>query len=92
GGDDARQRLARYRHLLDELSADDVTWTPYGRDGHTDIPRSLFTGIIRFSDIAEGYDPACCLRQFGYRQIIPRAMMVPHDQYRSASGSSYTVF
>ncbi|CAI0430807.1 unnamed protein product [Linum tenue] len=92
GGDEARQRLARYQQLLDELSADDVTWTPYGRDGHTDIPRSLYTGPIRFSDIAEGYDPARCLRQFRYRQIIPRAMTVPHDQYRPASDSSYIVF
>ncbi|CAI0392375.1 unnamed protein product [Linum tenue] len=92
GGDEARQRLVRYRQLLDELSADDVTWTPYGRDGHRDIPRSLYTGPIRFSDIAEGYDPSRCLRQFGYRQIIPAAMTVPHDQYRPASGSSYIVF
>ncbi|CAI0446189.1 unnamed protein product [Linum tenue] len=57
GGDDARHRLALYRLLLDELSADDVTWTPYGRDGYTYI-----TGIIHFSDIVEGYDPARCLR------------------------------
>ncbi|CAL1402197.1 unnamed protein product [Linum trigynum] len=56
-----------------------------------EIPRSLFTGIIRFSNIVEGYDHARCLCQFGYRKIIPRAMMVPHDQYRMASGSSYTV-
>ncbi|CAI0540422.1 unnamed protein product, partial [Linum tenue] len=81
-----------YRQLLDELSAEDVTWTLYGRDGYLKIPRSLFNGILGFSNIAEGYDHARCLRQFGYRHIIPRAMMVPHDQYRLASGSSYTVF
>ncbi|CAI0560848.1 unnamed protein product [Linum tenue] len=92
GGDDARQRLVRYRQMLDEMSGEDVSWTPYGRDAGTELLRSLYTGVIRFADVAEGYDPARCRRQFGYRQTIPRTMMVPKDVYRPASYSTYIVF
>ncbi|CAI0430245.1 unnamed protein product [Linum tenue] len=66
GGDDARQRLVRYRQMLDEMSGEDVSWTLYGRDAGTEVLRSLYTGVIRFADVAEGYDPSRCRRQFGY--------------------------
>ncbi|CAI0444016.1 unnamed protein product [Linum tenue] len=92
GGDDARQRLLGYRQMLNEMSPDDVTWTPYGRFPGKEVPRSLFTGVIRFSDIAEVYDPGRCRRQFGYRQIVPRPTMVPCEHYRPTSGISYSVF
>ncbi|CAI0460206.1 unnamed protein product [Linum tenue] len=74
------------------MSGEDVSWTPYGRDAGTEVLCSLYTGVIRFADVAEGYDPARCRRQFGYRQTIPRTMMVPKDVYRPASCSTYIVF
>ncbi|CAI0618346.1 unnamed protein product [Linum tenue] len=66
GGDDARQRLVRYREMLDGMSREDVSWTPYGRDAGTEVLCSLYTGFIRFADVAKGSDPARCHRQFGY--------------------------
>ncbi|CAI0432475.1 unnamed protein product [Linum tenue] len=53
GGDDARKRLVRYRQMLDDMSGEDVSWTPYGRDAGTEVLRYLYTGVIRFADLAE---------------------------------------
>ncbi|CAI0402111.1 unnamed protein product [Linum tenue] len=91
GRDDAKERLVRYRSILDGMSADDVTWTPYGGHAGVEVMRSLYNGVIRFADVAEGYDPSRCLRQYGYRQAIPRPMMIPDDHFRPASAKDYNV-
>ncbi|CAL1403418.1 unnamed protein product [Linum trigynum] len=61
-----------YREAIDNLTARQVDWTPYGQFPHIKLRRSLYSGgVISFADVSEVYDPARCLRQFGYQQMIP---------------------
>ncbi|CAN0912309.1 Protein MAINTENANCE OF MERISTEMS [Linum grandiflorum] len=70
GPDGRDKRLAYYRRLLDSLESEDATWLPFGADPAERVPHRLFDGVIRFSDIAEHYDPMRVLRQFGYVQDV----------------------
>ncbi|CAN0898720.1 Serine/threonine-protein phosphatase 7 long form homolog [Linum grandiflorum] len=73
GLDGRDKTLAYYRYLLDSLQSEDVTWLTFRADPAECIPHqtvdietdSTFRGVIRFSDIAEHYDPMRVLRQFG---------------------------
>ncbi|XP_057426125.1 protein MAINTENANCE OF MERISTEMS-like [Lotus japonicus] len=69
-------RMAESRVLLDELTADDVIWTPYEahREWRQRDEKALFSGYIQCP-----YPPAVrphlserVMRQFGYIQTIPR--------------------
>ncbi|CAI0425567.1 unnamed protein product, partial [Linum tenue] len=68
---DPSVRLVFYRRALDSLTPSDVFWTPFHQRPHKAVCRSLYIGVIRFADIGEFYDLARCLRQFGYRQMVP---------------------
>ncbi|CAI0456171.1 unnamed protein product [Linum tenue] len=87
---DAKQ-LQYYRLMLDELTAEDVTWLPYGQNPGQVVPLSLYHGVIRFGDVGEMYDPGRCLRQFGYRQVVPIHPIKPAYAFRPASGMGYDV-
>ncbi|CAN0881930.1 Protein MAINTENANCE OF MERISTEMS [Linum grandiflorum] len=73
GLDGRDKRLAYYRRLLDSLESEDVTWLPFGTGPAERVPYwtfktetdLTFRSVIRFSDIAEHYDPMCALRQLG---------------------------
>ncbi|CAL1410172.1 unnamed protein product [Linum trigynum] len=87
----AGERLRYYRRVLDTLNKTEVMWLPYGHNPGKAVPRSLYHGVIRFGDVAEFYDPTRCLRQFGYRQVVPGPPVAPTYAFRPASGIGYTV-
>ncbi|KAK9725740.1 hypothetical protein RND81_05G165800 [Saponaria officinalis] len=43
---------------------------------------TLYSGLIRFLDVVEPYQPDRCLRQFGYCQTIPMHMLTPASNHR----------
>ncbi|XP_012849889.1 PREDICTED: serine/threonine-protein phosphatase 7 long form homolog [Erythranthe guttata] len=67
--------LEHIRGLLDNMTADDVEWLPYGRDIHESIPRTLYHGTIQYMWVVELYMPDCCVRKFGWVQDIPRDLI-----------------
>ncbi|XP_012827725.1 PREDICTED: uncharacterized protein LOC105949006 [Erythranthe guttata] len=67
--------LEHIRGLLDNMTADDVEWLPYGRDIHESIPRTLYHGTIQYMWVVEPYMPDRCVRQFGWVQDIPRSLI-----------------
>ncbi|CAN0826360.1 hypothetical protein LINGRAPRIM_LOCUS2233 [Linum grandiflorum] len=79
GPDGRDKRLAYYRRRLDSLESEDVTWLPFGTDPAKRVPHSTFRGVIRFSDIAEHYDPMRVLRQFGYVPNVPDKKPCPTE-------------
>ncbi|XP_057418667.1 protein MAIN-LIKE 1-like [Lotus japonicus] len=69
-------RLAERRVLLDELTTDDVIWTPYEahREWRQRDERALFSGYIRcpYPPDVRPHLPERVMPQFGYIQMIPR--------------------
>ncbi|CAL1397490.1 unnamed protein product [Linum trigynum] len=88
---DPSVRLAFYRRALDSLTPSDVFWTPFHQRPHQAVRRSLYTGVIRFADIGEFYDPARCLRQFGYVQMVPPAPSRPQRADRPEAPGGYVI-
>ncbi|CAI0559163.1 unnamed protein product [Linum tenue] len=64
-------------------------WLPYGHNPGQVVPRSLYRGVIRFGDVTEFYDPTRCLRQFGYRQVVPGPPVIPTYAFRPTSVTGY---
>ena len=64
-----------YRQALDALTADDISWTPWAtyRQHCPYDPVSGFSGYLRCGNTIVSYLPERVLRQFGYRQIVPRS-------------------
>ena len=66
--------VEQFRRALDDLTVDDVRWTPWvshrGVRPLQDV--SLFSGHIRCASYTVPYLPERVVRQFGYRQMIPR--------------------
>ena len=54
-----------------------VVWVPYGPEPASDVPRTVFTGWLRYRDVIEPYMPDRVLRQFGYVQTIPMPINRP---------------
>ncbi|CAI0551843.1 unnamed protein product [Linum tenue] len=88
---DPSVRLAFYRQALDILTPSDVFWTPFHKRPHQAVRRSLYTGVIRFAGISEFYDPARCLRQFGYQQMVPPAPSLPQRADRPEAPGGYVI-
>lgn len=89
GKDDVR--LHSFRNRLDQMSAAEVTWLPYGPDPAVDVPRTLFLGWLQYRDISEPYMPDRVLRQLGYVQLIPSPIARPQRAYRPANSTMYEV-
>ncbi|KAK9665895.1 hypothetical protein RND81_14G144000 [Saponaria officinalis] len=72
----------------DGLRAEHVAWTPYGFRPDRECRTTLYSGLIRFLDILEPYQPDRCLRQFGYCQKIPMHLLTPATDHRPANFQS----
>lgn len=68
-----------------------VMWLPYGDSQARVVPRTIYNGFIRFRDIVEPYMPGRVLRQLGYRQTIPQAIIRPSHAFRSWQSKAYKV-
>ncbi|XP_057438465.1 protein MAINTENANCE OF MERISTEMS-like [Lotus japonicus] len=72
----AHSGLDERRVMLDELTVDDITWTPF--EDHRDVrprdPRALYSGNIRtpYGRSVSRHLPERVMRQFGFIQDIPR--------------------
>ncbi|KAK9707147.1 hypothetical protein RND81_07G175800 [Saponaria officinalis] len=59
--------------------------TTYGFRPDRECRTTLYSGLIRFLDIVEPYQPNRCLRQFRYCQTIPMHMITPARDQCSAN-------
>ncbi|XP_057452042.1 protein MAIN-LIKE 1-like [Lotus japonicus] len=72
----AHSGLDERRVMLDELTVDDITWTPF--EDHRAVrprdPRALYSGYSRtpYGRSVSRHLPERVMRQFGYIQDIPR--------------------
>ncbi|CAI9087864.1 OLC1v1022048C1 [Oldenlandia corymbosa var. corymbosa] len=90
-GSEAEVRLSWLRRQLDNLSADEVTWQPFGKAVHQSVPKTIYTGWIAFRDIVEPYVSGSVLRKLGYVQTVPRSIVKPPIVFRPWSGEGYKV-
>ncbi|XP_055960619.1 protein MAIN-LIKE 1-like [Mercurialis annua] len=87
----ADTRVFALRTRLDQLTADEVTWLPFGVDLAITVPRTAYMGWIQHRDIAEPYMPVRVLRQLGYVQIIPPPIYRPEKAVRPWSSLRYVM-
>ncbi|XP_021735121.1 protein MAIN-LIKE 1-like [Chenopodium quinoa] len=57
-----QQRLVSFRTRLDQLGDHEVCWLPYGAFPALQMPRTAFTGCIRYRGIIEPYMPGRVVR------------------------------
>ncbi|KAK9698525.1 hypothetical protein RND81_08G110400 [Saponaria officinalis] len=85
--------LEEHRQRFDGLRAEHIAWTPNGYRPDRSCRTTLYSGLIRFLDIVEPYQPNRCMRQFEYSQAISMSMVVPATEHRPASPKSgYRVY
>ncbi len=69
-----------------------VNWLPFSQSPGDDIPRTRYFGLIQYRDIVELYDPLRVIRQLGFVQMIPRAVLhTPEVVYRGSRAERYMV-
>lgn len=68
-----------------------VEWMPYGSNPASVVPRTLYMGTICYHGVIEPYMPQRCLRQLGYRQVIPVPPIMPESACRPLEALSYDV-
>ncbi|KAK9713198.1 hypothetical protein RND81_06G010900 [Saponaria officinalis] len=83
-----RSLLEQHRQRLDGLRAEHVAWTPYDFCPDRECRTTLYSGLIRFLDILESYQPDRCLRLFGYCQTILMHLLTPATDHRPAKFQS----
>lgn len=68
-------QVVGYRTALDDLTLEDVCWTPYTahREARPFQLISLFSGYIRWGPLHHVHLPERVLRQYGHMQSIPRS-------------------
>ncbi|GAB2270573.1 hypothetical protein Dimus_005459 [Dionaea muscipula] len=71
------------------MTADVITWTPFGSTPDRVVPITLFNGIIHCRSITEPYMPDRVLRQFGFVQVPPSDPFQPKEVYRGPETSKY---
>ncbi|WCJ22085.1 hydrolase protein serine/threonine phosphatase [Euphorbia peplus] len=84
-------RLSLLRAEIDRLTASEVTWLPFGPEQASRVPRTAFSGWIRYRDVVEPYMPARALRQLGYVQCIPPPITRPVTVVRASIPRKYKV-
>ncbi|XP_057248236.1 protein MAINTENANCE OF MERISTEMS-like [Beta vulgaris subsp. vulgaris] len=72
--------LQQHRWRLDDMTAQEVIWVPYGINVVHNLPLSLYHGCIRYASIIEPYMPDRVLRQFGYVQTRPMSPITPNKE------------
>ncbi|XP_050209495.2 protein MAIN-LIKE 1-like [Mercurialis annua] len=87
----ADTRVFALRTRLDQLTADEVTWLPFGIDPAITVPRTAYMGWIQYRDISEPYMPVRVLRQLGYVHIIPPPIYRPEKAVRPWSSLRYVM-
>ncbi|XP_021715244.1 protein MAIN-LIKE 1-like [Chenopodium quinoa] len=76
------ERLLTFRARLDQLTDNEVNWLSYGVDPARRMPDTLFIGCIQYRSIIEPYMPYRVVRQLGFVQDIPRAIIRPEKAKR----------
>ena len=78
--------IVAYRQAIDRLRGTDVIWCPYGSVPYHPHPQTCFSGVLRFLDTLEVYQPGRCLRQLGYVQSIPPPVPPPTRTFMTPPG------
>ncbi|XP_050226385.1 protein MAIN-LIKE 2-like isoform X2 [Mercurialis annua] len=84
-------RLQALRARLDQLTAEEITWLPFGGDPVASVEHTAYYGWIAYRDIVEPYMPSRVLRQLGYVQTIPVPIFRPMAAVRSWNSIKYSV-
>ncbi|XP_050229219.1 protein MAINTENANCE OF MERISTEMS-like [Mercurialis annua] len=84
-------RLRSLRARLDTLTAEEITWLPFGGEPAATIEHTAYYGWIAYRDIVEPYMPSRVLRQLGYVQTVPVPICRPIGAVRSWKSLKYSV-
>ncbi|XP_052182064.1 protein MAIN-LIKE 1-like [Diospyros lotus] len=85
--------LQSLRERLDDLTEDQVIWTPYRRyrTQHPLHEIAFFSGCLKCGGVIEPYHPERVLRQFGHKQNIPPPPLSPIEAKRGRATATYKV-
>ncbi|XP_050222503.1 protein MAIN-LIKE 2-like [Mercurialis annua] len=84
-------RLRSLQALLDLLTAEEITWLPFGGEPAASVEHTAYYGWIAYRDIVEPYMPSRVLRQLGYVQTVPVPIFRPIGVVRSWKSLKYSV-
>ncbi|XP_021775246.1 protein MAIN-LIKE 1-like [Chenopodium quinoa] len=85
------ERLLTFRARLDHLTDNEVNWLPYRVDPARRVLATLFISCIQYRSIIEPYMPDRVVRQLGYVQGIPQAIIMPEKAKRPTNLKMYRV-